>query len=78
MSTGEVAIDARIPAAVHLVRTQLPALNKIPHLFIMDTLGGIGPAPELLVDVSETQHFKEDLLAIHNSQVEMDAHRLWR
>lgn len=69
-TAGQVAIDARIPAAVPLVRTTLPALDRIPHLFIMDTLGAIGPAPELLVDVSATQATKERLLAIHDSQVE--------
>lgn len=67
---GQVAIDARIPAAVPHVRTSRPALGRIPHLFVMDTLGGTGFDPQFLVDISTTQAVKEDLLRLHASQVE--------
>lgn len=66
---GQVAIDARIPAAVPHVRTSLPALDHIPHLFVMDTLGGVAFTPEFLVDITQTQTVKEDLLRLHESQV---------
>ena len=67
---GQIAIDSRIPAAVPHVRTRYPALDRIPHLFVMDTLGGISFEPEFLVDISRHQALKEELLRLHASQVE--------
>jgi LmbE family N-acetylglucosaminyl deacetylase len=67
---GQVALDARIPAAVPLVKTSLPALEKIPHLFIMDTLAGVNFEPEYLIDISSQQTLKEELLRSHASQIE--------
>ncbi|WP_308797752.1 PIG-L deacetylase family protein [Agromyces silvae] len=67
---GQVALDARIPSAVPLVRTTRPALARIPHLFVMDTLGGVAFDPEHLVDIADQQLEKEELLRTHASQVE--------
>lgn len=67
---GQVAQDARIPSAVPLVRTKLPALTKIPDVFVLDTVGGINSTPEYLVDISDYQALKEDQLRIHASQIE--------
>lgn len=69
-TAGQVALDARIPAAVPLVRTALPALDKIPHLFLMDTVGGVDFEPEYLVDVTAQQPLKEELLRTHASQIQ--------
>lgn len=67
---GQVALDSRIPAAVPHVKTRYPALERIPHLFVMDTLAGIGFEPEFLVDISAQQPLKEELLHLHASQVD--------
>jgi len=67
---GQVALDARIPAAVPLVKTSLPALEKIPHLFVMDTIAGVNFEPEYLVDITSKQSLKDKLLQTHASQVE--------
>ncbi len=67
---GQIALDSRIPSAVPHVRTQHPALERIPHLFVMDTLGGIAFEPEFLVDISAQQPVKEELLRLHASQVD--------
>ena len=44
-NAGQVTIDARIPAAVRLVETTLPATERIPHLFLMDCVGGSTSSP---------------------------------
>lgn len=67
---GQVAVDARIPATVRLVETELPPAEKIPHVFVMDTLGGAEFAPELYVDVSGVWETKKAMLEEHGSQAE--------
>lgn len=67
---GQIALDARIPAAVPLVAAALPACEKIPHVFVMDTLAGVSFEPEFFVDVSDVWSAKEDQLRTHASQVE--------
>lgn len=67
-NAGQVTIDARIPAAVRLVQTTLPAAERIPHLFLMDCVGGVDFVPEAYVDVTETMELKEKMLLCHESQ----------
>ncbi len=65
---GRVAIDARIPSTVRLVETTLPAAEKIPHVFVMDTIAGIDFQPTAYVDVSDVFETKVKLLEAHVSQ----------
>lgn len=65
---GQVAEDCRIPAAVRLVETALPACRKVPHLFRMDTIGSIDFEPEAYVDVTSVIDIKRRMLACHASQ----------
>jgi LmbE family N-acetylglucosaminyl deacetylase len=67
---GQVAVDARIPSAVRLVETVLPAVERIPHVFLMDNVGGIDFEPELYVDVAPVLDVKERMLRCHRSQDE--------
>lgn len=67
---GQVALDARILSAVPHVKTSTPALSRIPHIFTMDTLGGVDFEPDVLVDISDHQPAKESMLAAHGSQIE--------
>jgi LmbE family N-acetylglucosaminyl deacetylase len=67
-NAGQVTIDARIPSAVRLVQTTLPAAERIPHLFLMDCVGGIDFVPEAYVDVTDTMELKEKMLLCHESQ----------
>ena len=66
--TADVAEDARIPSAVRLVKTTLPALEDIPRLYRMDTVGGVGFEPEIFVDISETMPTKMAMVRAHASQ----------
>lgn len=68
--TATVAEDARIPSAVRLVTTALPALAAIPRMYRMDNVGGIGFEPDLYVDISEVIDIKSSMVAAHESQKE--------
>lgn len=65
---GQVALDARIPASVRLVESALPHCDKIPHVFLMDNIGGIDFEPEVYVDISDTMEIKRQMLMQHESQ----------
>jgi LmbE family N-acetylglucosaminyl deacetylase len=65
---GQVAEDARIPASVRLVETELPFARKIPHIFYMDNLAGLGFEPEAYVDISSVIDMKREMLLKHKSQ----------
>ena len=67
-TAGEVAIDARIPSAIRLVQTTMPACAEIPAVFVMDTLGAIGFEPEFYVDITGTLETKKSMLSRHVSQ----------
>lgn len=68
--TANVAEDARIPSAVPLVSTALPALARIPRLYRMDNVAGVGFEPELYVDITSTVGAKAAMVAAHESQKE--------
>ncbi|WP_372634100.1 PIG-L deacetylase family protein [Cohnella sp.] len=65
---GEIAADCRIPVTVPLILTEYPAMARIPHVFIMDNLGGIGFEPEFYVDISDVYDTKCRMLRSHESQ----------
>lgn len=69
-NAGSIATDARIPAAIRLVETNHPALERIPHVFVMDTLGRIDFQPEVYVDITDTFDTKRTMLQRHASQDE--------
>lgn len=71
---GQVAADARIPAAVRLVETSLPALDSIPTLYTMDTIGRLVPGCDVLVDITEVIETKTAMLTSHSSQEAWLAH----
>lgn len=63
-----VSLDARIPSAIRLVETSLPALQTIPAVFMMDTLGALDFTPEMYVDITATMETKRTMLGKHASQ----------
>jgi LmbE family N-acetylglucosaminyl deacetylase len=65
---GRIAEDCRIPAAVRLVETLRPHTPKIPHVFHMDTIGGVDFEPEAYVDISSVIDTKRRMLTCHASQ----------
>ena len=72
---GQVASDARIPSAVRLVETSLPALETIPKLYTMDTVGSLDPgALDCFVDISGVIDVKTRMLEAHASQKDWLSH----
>lgn len=65
---GEIAADCRIPATVRLIETEFPAMRNIPHVFIMDNVGGVGFEPEVYVDISDVFGTKRKMVEAHASQ----------
>lgn len=65
---SEISIDCRIPVTVPLIVTEYPPMDKVPHVFMMDNVGGIGFDPEAYVDITDTFDVKAQMLKCHNSQ----------
>ncbi|WP_019536000.1 PIG-L deacetylase family protein [Paenibacillus ginsengihumi] len=65
---GEIAVDCRIPVTVPLIETEYPPMARIPHVFVMDNLGGIGFEPEFYVDISDVYERKNSMIRAHASQ----------
>lgn len=68
--SGQIAIDARIPATLRAVETELAPCDKIPHIFIMDNIGGVDFEPEVYVDITDVFDIKAQMLTSHKSQDE--------
>jgi len=56
-------------ASLKNIRTNSKALEKIPRLYQMDTLSGIGSNPEEYVDISDNLKQKLKMLSMHSSQL---------
>ena len=69
-ATCQLVCDASFFAAAPLFRTEHDAHNKIPPVFFMDTLVGMGFLPTEYVDISETFQQKVEMLRRHRSQLE--------
>ena len=65
---GQVAADAQIPSAVRLVETTLPALEWIPKLYTMDTVGQLEGGLDTYVDISDVIELKTRMVLAHTSQ----------
>lgn len=72
--SGQVAADARIPAAVRLVRTSLPELAEIPRFYTMDTVGQLHDDLDVYVDITDEIDTKRRMLAAHASQKDWLTH----
>jgi N-acetylglucosamine malate deacetylase 1 len=74
-ATSTLVVDACFAASVPNYRTQSPALTAIPHLYFMDSIGGVdrfGVAiePGFVADIGTTFETKRRMLAAHQSQRE--------
>ena len=67
-NAGQIAEDCKIPVSVRLVESNFEYLKKIPHMFYMDSIGGVGFEPEYYVDISSVIDLKEKMLRCHKSQ----------
>ncbi|RKP58263.1 PIG-L family deacetylase [Cohnella endophytica] len=67
--TGRIANDVAIMTTVPNIKTASPPLDKIPIVYFMESVAGLGFQPEEYVDITETFELKREMLAQHKSQI---------
>lgn len=68
-TTGQLINDVAIMTTVPNIVTDAPPCEKIPVVYFMDSMAGVGFVPEEYVDISATLDTKQKMLAEHRSQV---------
>lgn len=69
-AASKLVFDVSFTAAFPAVKTQYPYLPKVPPIFYMDTLAGLGFTPTEYVDVTDTMAVKREALLQHESQAD--------
>ncbi|BBI31908.1 PIG-L deacetylase family protein [Cohnella abietis] len=67
--TGQVSNDVAIMTTVPNIVTSSPPLAKIPIVYFIESVAGLGFQPEEYVDITDTFELKQSMLAKHESQV---------
>lgn len=67
--TGQIANDVAIMTTVPNIVTASPVLKKIPIVYFVDSMAGIGFQPDEYVDITDHIDTKKRMLAAHESQV---------
>ncbi|GBG07263.1 GlcNAc-PI de-N-acetylase [Paenibacillus sp. MY03] len=67
--TGQVANDVAIMTTVPNIVTASEPLKKIPVVYFVDSVAGIGFHPDEYVDITESMSTKKEMLGKHVSQV---------
>lgn len=67
--TGQVANDVAIMTTVPNIVTASPPLPKIPIVYFVESVAGLGFQPEEYVDITDTFELKKRMLEKHESQV---------
>lgn len=66
-AAGQLTVDSRILATMTSIRCDVPP-TSLPHIFLMDTVGGAEFEPEVFVDVTGAMETKKRMLSMHESQ----------
>ncbi|MEF3305613.1 PIG-L deacetylase family protein [Paenibacillus sp. GYB003] len=66
--TGRIANDVAIMTTVPNIVTPHPPINRIPVVYFMDSMAGIGFQPEEYVDITHMFEKKRRMLSAHASQ----------
>jgi len=67
--TGQVSNDVAIMTTVPNIVTASQPLAKIPIVYFIESVAGLGFQPEEYVDITDTFELKQQMLAKHVSQV---------
>ena len=67
--TGQVANDVAIMTTVPNIVTQSPPLAKIPIVYFIESVAGLGFQPEEYVDITDVLEEKKLMLSKHESQI---------
>jgi len=73
---SKLVFEAASLSYVTPVKTEHPAHPPIMPIYFMDTIGGVGFAPEEFVDISDTFAIKKEMLLHHESQIKAMGKRL--
>ncbi len=68
-NTGQIANDIALMVTVPNIETESGPCEKIPVVYFMESIAGLGFNPEEYVDITETFTTKQAMLAEHKSQV---------
>lgn len=69
VAVSRLVVDASFMVSVPHIRTDFPAMDKVPQVYYMDNYAGVNFAPAEYVDISGTFALKERMLAEHQSQI---------
>ena len=70
VNVSRLVFEAVYHAAIPFTVTDHPALKVVPFLYYMDTVTGIGFAPQEYVDITEVIEVKKNMMRAHSSQLE--------
>ena len=70
VNVSKLVFEAIYHAAIPRTVTDHPALKVLPILYYMDTVTGIGFAPQEYVDITEVIEVKKNMMRAHSSQLE--------
>lgn len=68
-AVSKVVLDASFHASVPYVKTEHEHHSKVPVIYYMETMGGLGFCPSEYVDISGTMITKMKMLSQHQSQL---------
>jgi LmbE family N-acetylglucosaminyl deacetylase len=71
LATGQILWNIRVMVVQQNIVTQHPPAEQIPDLYFMDTIAGINFVPQIYVDISAAFEHKRQMLAAHQSQIEL-------
>ncbi|MDW7675219.1 MAG: PIG-L family deacetylase [Bacillota bacterium] len=69
VAVSRLAVDASFMVSVPHIRTEFPAIHKVPQIYFMDNYAGVNFTPSEYVDVTKTFSLKEQMLGEHLSQI---------
>lgn len=67
--TGQMVNDVAIMTTVPNIVTVAPPCVKIPVVYFIDSMAGVGFLPDEYVDITDTMEIKKQALSLHQSQV---------
>ncbi len=65
-----LVLDSLYLSTVPHLRTCSPPCRKLPRLYYMDSVAGLGFEPEVFIDITENIEVKRRMLSMHKTQVE--------
>lgn len=69
VAVSQLVVDASFMASVPHIKTEFPAIVKVPQIYFMDNYAGVNFSPQEYVDITDTFAIKEKMLAEHQSQI---------